>query len=319
MVLRHDDDYTPVEDIVRTSRHLSRQDILNEKRMRNTDLMPAIEADAPQSSTNSRQFNQSRDENRRLRKEIELLQRRLAQQRETDTRLEQQIETIHRGHQLEIEQYQNSLRQVMEELNEKRDMLQESEQRYQELYHSFHVAVEEETRKLLAETAKTIKLSPGHTPPILQELMQALESQVRQTGDQRLAEVMTLMRQVQRKNEQIEQELAGERESIARERQQLLVLQKNIREQSIERQKFIDASLRTRYTGLLAILLPAVLVVAVFVQVILINVFQIPQNWALISPILLCVLAAYILSRLNVRPGKSKGKPAQTQEKKKPA
>ncbi len=318
MALRHDDDYTPVEDIVRTSRHLSRQDILNEKRLRNTDLLPAIEADAQQSVGNSRQFSQSRDENRRLRKEIELLQRRLAQRREDDMRLEQEIETIHRGYQLEIEQYQNSLRQVMEELNEKRDMLQESERRYQELYHSFHVEVEEETRKLLAETAKTMKLSPGHTPPILQELMQALESQVKQTGDQRLAEVMTLMRQVQRKNEQIEQEQAGERESIARERHLLLLQQKNIREQSIERQKYIDASLRTRYTGLLAILLPAVLVAAVFVQVILINVFQIPQTWALISPILLFALVAYGLSRANIRFGKARGKPVQLQEKKKP-
>jgi len=317
MALHHDDDYTPVEDIVRSSRHLSRQDILKEKRLRNTDLLPSIQADVQQSAGNSRPFTQSRDENRRLRKEIEQLQRRLAQHKEDDMRLEQEIETIHRGYQLEIEQYQNSLRQVMEDLNEKRDMLQGSEQRYQELYHSFHVAVEEETRKLLAETAKTMKLSPDHTPPILQELMQALESKVRLTGDQRLAEVMMLMRQVQRKNEQIERELAGERESIARERQQLLVQQKNIREQSIERQKYIDASLRTRYTGLLAILIPSALVAAVFVQVILINVFQIPQTWALISPILLFALIASGLS--NIRPGQGKGRSAQTQEKKKPA
>jgi hypothetical protein len=317
MALRNGDDYTPAEGIVRISRHPRRHDISNEKHLKNTDMLPTIEPDIPQSPNNTRQFTLLKDENRRLRKEVELLQRRIAQQRETDMRLEQEIDTIHHGHQLELEQYQDSLREMMEELNQKRDTLEESERKYQELYHSFHEAVDEETRKLLAETAKTMKLSPGYTPPILQDLMQTLEAQLKQTGDQHLAQAMMLARQALRKNEQLEHTLAHEREDNAREHQRILMQQKNIRQQSIERRKYVEASLRARFTGLVTLISTVTLVIAVFLQVILIDFFQIPLYLALISPILFCALVAFGLSRYGTRPVMVKGKPAQAQQPKK--
>src|SRR6266700_3162078 len=163
----HDENgYTSTGAIARHSRRLSRQDILNEKRHRTTDVLPTIASDAPDGKLGTRQMTQLRDENRRLRRELEELQRRVVQHREAEAQLEKEIETVHTGHQLEIEQYQSHL------------------------------------------------LSPEHTPAILHDVMKTLEFQVKQTEDQHVAEIMALMRQVQRKNEQLEHELAQERDKI---------------------------------------------------------------------------------------------------------
>ncbi len=238
-------DYTTTDGLERLARHVSRQDILNGKRSRNTDVLPRIDEDtlAGRTSITPRQFSQLRDENRRLRREIEELQRRVVQHRRGESRLEQEIEMTRQGHQLEVEQYQTNLREMMYELNQKQESLQEMEQRYQELYHSFHDSVEAEAGKMVAEAAQTLVLSPEHTPPILHEVMKTLEFQVKQTEDQHVAQIMALMRQVQRKNEQLELELSQERENIALERQRLLVQQHSISEQGKLRQKYIEFEL----------------------------------------------------------------------------
>jgi hypothetical protein len=315
MASHNGDDYTPVEGIVRISRHLSRQEILNEKRLRNTDMLPPIESDTPQSMGNARQANQLRDENRRLRRELEFLQRRLAQQRETVQQLDQEIETIHHGHQLEIEQYQSNLREMMEELNQKRDMLQESERKFQELEHSFHASVEEEASKMVVEAAQTMEFSPGHIPPVLHDAVKTLEFQVKQVGEQHVAQVTAWMQQMQRKNEQLELELARERESIAQEHQRLAIQQSNIRAQATARQKYIEAGLRARFIGLVAIVSTAILVACVFIQLILFEYVAIPLYWALFSPIFLCALLAYMLSRTGYQFGQGKKKQTQQQKK----
>ena len=317
MAPQNSDDYTPAEGLVRYSRHLSRQDILNEKRLRNTDILPSIESDGAQNPGMARQALQLRDENRRLRKELEILQHRMAQQRDAEMRLEHEIDTIHHGHQLEIEQYQNNLREMMEELNQKRDALQELERRYQELYHSFNEAVEEEARKMVAEASQTMKLSPSHTPSILHDVVQTLEFQVKQAEDQHVAEIMALMRQTQRKNDQLEQELARERESIAMERQQLAARQNNLREQSIKRQKYIEDSLHARYSFLIAAVSTGILMACVFLQALMFDYLKFPLYWSLITPIFLCALIAFGLARAGTRPVQRKA--GQAQQKKKPA
>jgi DNA repair exonuclease SbcCD ATPase subunit len=306
MTSQQNHDYTPAEGLVRISRHLSRQDILNEKRQRHTDILPAVESDGTQSGGIARQLNPLRDENRRLRRELEILQQRLAQQREIEDRFEHEIETIHHGHRLEIEEYQNSLRELMEELNQKQDTLQELNQRYQELEHSFHTSIEEETRKLLAEAAQTMEQSPGYTPPLLQGVMATLEHQLKGTEEHNIGEVTALMRQMQRKNDLLEKELARERESIEQERQQLLVQQLNIREQGKVRQQYVAAKLSARFTAYVAIVSTTLLAICVFAQLILIQYFKIPQYWALFSPIFLCALLALVLARTGSKPDQKK-------------
>jgi hypothetical protein len=119
-------------------------------------------------------------------------------------------------------QYEIRLREAFEERNQLHEINQELEQRYQELYHTFLEAVEEEAGKLVTEAAQTMVHSPKYTPPILRDVVKTLEFQVKQTEDQHVAELMALMRQAQRKNEILEMELAREREKIAAERRNLL-------------------------------------------------------------------------------------------------
>ena len=205
----------------RYARHLNRQGILSDKRNRTTEMLPVVPGDAANGKQGARQLALLRDENRRLRHEIEALQSRLAQYSEAEEQFEQEVETIHHAHELEIEQYQSHLREMMDELKEKQQANQELEQRYQELYHSFQDAVEEEASKLVSEAAQTMILSPDHTPPLLHDVVKTLEFQVKQTEDQHVAELMAFLRQAQRKNEQLEQELARERENLFNERQKV--------------------------------------------------------------------------------------------------
>jgi hypothetical protein len=283
----------------RYARHLSRQVILSEKRNRTTDVLPIIPGDTPASKASARQITHLRDENRRLHFEVEELQGRLAQYIEAEEQFEQEIDTIHNAHQMEIEQYQSHLREMMDELNQKQQALQEMEQRYQELYHSFQDAVEEEAGKLVTEAAQTMVLSPEHTPPILHDVVQTLEFQVKQTEDQHVAELMALMRQAQRKNDMLEQELARERENLANERQKVYEEQKRMHEQSVLRHKMIDAHLRTRFATLVTSLTSALLLVYAITALGLYNVMKLNIYWSVFLPLLVCALLAFFITRLR--------------------
>lgn len=313
--------YTPTEGMERLARHISRQDFLNEKRMRNTDVLPSIDTStfAGKSPAGPRQLAQLRDENRRLRREVEELQRRVVQHRHSEQRLEQDIDALRYEHQLEIEQYQTNLREMMDELNHKQETLQEMEQRYQNLYHTFHESVENEAGKLVSEAAQTLILSPEHTPPLLHDVMKTLEFQVKQTEDQHVAQLMALMRQAQRKTAQLELELANERERMAEERQRLLVQQNSISQQGKLRQKYIESSLRARFTGVVTLISSTILVLFVLIELALVNYFKVPLFGALISPIIFLFILAFVLARVSSNPGQPAQKPKKPVEQAKPA
>jgi len=283
----------------RYARHLSRQVILSEKRNRTTDVLPGIPGDVANGKPSARQLVQVRDENRRLHYEIEELQSRIAQYSEAEVQFDQEVETIHHAHQLEIEQYQSHLREMMDELNQKQQALQEMEQRYQDLYHSFQDAVEEEAGKLVTEAAQTMVLSPEHTPPILHDVVKTLEFQVKQTEDQHVAELMALMRQAQRKNEMLEQELAQERKNLFNERQKVFEEQKHMREQSVLRHKMIDAYLRTRFATVVTALTTVLLMVYGIIALGLYTVMKMSIYWSIISPLAICAVLAFFITRLN--------------------
>jgi septal ring factor EnvC (AmiA/AmiB activator) len=309
---RDEQTYIPTDGMERLARHISRQDFLNEKRMRNTDVLPSIDesAFAGKTTIGPRQVSQLRDENRRLRREVEELQRRIIQHRHAEQRLEQDIDAVRYGHQLEIEQYQTNLREMMDELNQKQEALQEMEQRYQNLYHTFHESVESEAGKLVSEAAQTLILSPEHTPPILHDVMKTLEFQVKQTEDQHVAQLMALMRQAQRKTAQLELELENEREHIAEERQRLLVQQNSISEQAKLRQKYIESSLRARFTGIVTLIAGSVLVIFALLELAMVEYFKAPLYLALFSPIIFLVILAFVLARTSSNPGQPQKKPA---------
>lgn len=288
------------ESYERYARHLSRQVILSEKRNRTTDVLPSLSGDTTSNSKmNPRQITQLRDENRRLHHEVEELQSRIAQYAEAEMQFEQEVDTIHNAHQLEIEQYQSHLREMMDELNQKQQALQEMEQRYHELYHSFQDSVEEEAGKLVTEAAQTMVLSPEHTPPILHDVVKTLEFQVKQTEDQHVAELMALMRQAQRKNEMLEQQLAQERENLFNERQKVFAEQKRIREQSELREKMIKAYLRTRFAMSVSALTTVFLIVYGMIALALATVMKWPITWSLILPLVVCAVLAFIITRMT--------------------
>ena len=283
----------------RFARHLSRQVILSEKRNRTTVVLPGIPAEVANGKLSARQVAQLREENRRLQHEIEVLQSRIAQYSAAEAQFEQEVETIHQAHQLEIDEYQSHLREMMDELNQKQQAYQEMEQRYQELYHSFQDAVEEEAGKLVTEAAQTMVLSPEHTPPILHDVIKTLEFQVKQTEDQHVAELMALMRQVQRKNELLERELAQERENLFNEKQKVFEEQQRIREQGELRKKMIESYLRTSFAMKVASLTTAMLLIYAITALWLDKTMKFNIYWSLSLPLIICAVLAFIITRMS--------------------
>lgn len=283
----------------RYARHLKRQATLSEKRNRTTDVLPALPGDVSNDKSSARQLALVRDENRRLYHEIEVLQSRIAQYSEAEARFEQDIEDVHRAHQLEIEQYQSHLREMMDELNQKQQAYQEMEQRYQDLYHTFQDAVEEEASKLVSEAAQTMVLSPEHTPPLLHDVVKTLEFQVKQTEDQHVAELMTLMRQAQRKNEQLEWELAQERENLFNEKQKVFEEQKRLSEQGELRKKAIEAYLRTRFASKVASLTSAFLLLYGILVLGLVRATTLGIYWSTVLPLIVCGVLAFFVTRMT--------------------
>lgn len=299
----------------RYARHLSRQVILSEKRNRTTDVLPGIPPETSNGKQSARQLAQLHDENRRLYHEIEALQSRIAQYSEAEAQFEQEVETIHHAHQLEIEQYQSHLREMMDELNQKQQAYQEMEQRYQELYHSFQDAVEEEAGKLVSEAAQTMVLSPEHTPPLLHDVVKTLEFQVKQTEDQHVAELMALMRQAQRKNEQLEWELAQERENLFNERQKVFEEQKRMSEQSQLRKKAIEEYLRTSFAMKVASLTSAFLLLYGISVLWLSKATPFNIYWLVSLPLIACAILAFFVTRMTTHSRYFKPAAAAAQKK----
>ena len=299
MLSQDDNGYVPMGAIERPTRRDIRREIINEKRNKNTDVLPSLSDSTQDGTISARQMLHLREENRRLRRELEELQRRIAQLKETETHLEKEIETIHHGHQLEIEQYQVHLRELMDELNQKQQALVEIEQRFQELYHSFNEAIEDEAQKMVSEAAQTLILAPDHTPAILRDVMKTLEFQVKQTEDEHVAQIMALLRQAQNKTRQLEQEIEREREGIAQERQKIVAMQQSVRQEAEKRFNTIEKRLRAQFSSQIMLLTTVILLALSTIQLGAVKVFKFPIEWAIYAPIILCAAAAFLIPYLS--------------------
>ncbi len=224
------------------------------------------------------------------------LQHLAYQHKQTQAQLEKEIEAIRHGHHDIIEQYVININEMIDERNQLQEANQALEQRYQELYHSFHDTVEEEATKLVEEAARTLVLSPEHTPALLRDVAKTLEFQVKQTEDQHVAELLSLMRQAQYKAALLEEELADEREKIAAERQNLLALQNSISRQAQFRYETIRKHLQARWT-LVVTFMSAVLILLVPIFQLLFFSIKAPLFIALFFPALICVGLAFLVAR----------------------
>ena len=291
MLSSDENTYTSTELIERSSRAASRRELINEKRQRNTDIL--THSTGENGKTVVRQL---REENKRLRWELDELHHLLYQRQQTQAQLEKEIETIHRSHQDIIEQYEINLHEMIDERNQLQEANRVLEERYQELYHSFHDTVEEEATRMVEEAARTLVLSPEHTPALLRDVAKTLEFQVKQTEDQHVAELLSLMRQAQHKAELLEEELANEREKIAAERQNLLALQNSISQQAKLRYDTIRKHLQARWT-LIVTLMSAALILLVPIFQLLFFSINAPLFIALFFPPLICVGLAFLFAR----------------------
>jgi hypothetical protein len=315
MLSRDDAPDTSSSPIERPSRPGSRREVLYEKRHKNTDTLPKINSDMPGGRAAPRQVAQLREENKRLRWELDEMQRLLLQQKNAQVQLVREIATIHSGHQQEIEQYEIHLREMIDECNQLQEANRELERRYQELYHSFQDTVEEEAGKLVEEAARTLVLSPDHTPALLRDVAKTLEFQVKQTEDQHVAELLSLMRQAQHKADLLEQELAFEREKIAAERQNIIRLQSSISEQAQLRYTTIRKHLRAQWTmGVTFITTAALMLFTILVLTFV--ALKMNVDVAVFLSLVICIGLAYFLARVrtnhNLQKARKQQKPATT-------
>jgi hypothetical protein len=292
-----DTDYnTSTGPIDRSTRSASRREIINEKRYRNTDMLPKINGELTNGKTSVRQITQLREENKRLRWELDEQQHLIDQYRQTEEQLEREIDNLHRIQQNEIEPYEIHLREAIDELNQLQETNQELERRYQELDHSFHETVTEEANKMVAEAANTIVLTPEHTPSLLRNVAKTVELHVKQTEDQHIAELLSLIRQSQYKANLLEQELAKERKNIAAERQNLLLQQSMISEQAQYRYKTIQQHLQARWTLTLTLMAALLLVLLSIFQLVFASM-NVQLDIAIIAPIVICTTIAFLIAR----------------------
>jgi DNA repair exonuclease SbcCD ATPase subunit len=274
-----------------------RQSILQQKQ---TDTLPHLTTDTPNAKVAWRQVAQLREENRRLRFELEEvqveLQRLVADYQALQSEFESEVSIIHNGHQQEIEHHQSHLREVTKERNRLQEALQQLEQRYQDLYHSFQDAAEEEAHKMVTEAAQTLTLSPEKRPVLLQGMMETVELQVRRTEDKHLVEALYLKREVQSMLEQIQQKY----HEFDQELKNLLAMQHTAREQAKMRQKVLHSRLQARWTIKAVFTTLSVLFLLIALQFLCLNLFhvQVVSNLslALITPIVVCVVLAIVLA-----------------------
>src|SRR5258707_14486123 len=96
MLSSDDTDYTSTDTLERSYRAASQREIINEKRYKNTDILPHIHDEILNEKNTTWQL---RAENKRLRRQSAALQHLIYQHNQTHDQLEKENDTIHRSHQ----------------------------------------------------------------------------------------------------------------------------------------------------------------------------------------------------------------------------
>lgn len=300
--------------IERPSRTISHRDILNERRQsklqqKQTDILPALNGDTSSGKLAIRQVVQLREENRRLRAEL--------------AEYERDIEAIHNSHMQETEQHQTHMRELMEERNRLQEAHLQLERRYQELYHSFQAAVEEEAQNMVNRATQTLDLHPDERPVTKNDIMKTVELHIKEVEERHTAEAVYLMQQAQRKALQVQHEFARERVKITTERENLQAQQKAVREQAKAHELALEKRLRHQWTLALASMATLLLLILPLLQVIffsLVHVRLTAAMWfALIGPVALCVLLTVLFANMRAAASVEAAKKKKAAEQQKAA
>lgn len=293
-MLSSDDSAQTTGSFERIARPYNHRELLNERRrnilqQKQTDHLPSIANDPPSGRIAWRQLIQLREENKRLRWEL--------------AEIAKDVEVMRSQDQQEINYYQKQLQAALASQESVQEEYYQLENRYQELVHAFKSAVEEEANKIVDEAARTIELTPGNRPAVVNDVVKTVELRVRQVEDKHAAEALYLMRQAQRKASKLEQELAVEREQIVAERQNLHNLQSSAREQAELRKRVVEGRLRAQYTLSLALMTTVLLLLLPIMQVTLFSFLHVQvtqEDFAILfAPLIICGVLAAIFARLR--------------------
>lgn len=248
-----------------------------------------------------RTIAQLREENTHLRHDLaeqsQELQRLIAAYTSLQVEHEHIITTIYEGHQQDLAHYQTHLKEAIEERNRLQEACSYLEQNYEQLYHTFQVAVEQELQKRLTEATYALQTSPDTVPSILQDAARIFESKSRQLEEKYLVEALFLKREIQF----LATRLQEERQQIAQERQRLLAMYHTACEQVQLYQETAKVRLRSRWriaSLSIAVGLLALLVIMQFVFLYVLHArLTASVSFSLLAPILLCIVLAFTFSR----------------------
>jgi hypothetical protein len=266
-----------------------------------TDPLPQITTETGPIRSTWRQAVHQREENMRLRFELDEVRRELRQvmhaYTETQAEFEKEAAIIHNGYRQEIEQYQNHLREMMEERNRIQEAYRQYEQRYQELYHTFQDAVGEETRKIVSRAWQELEQPSGEVPEVVRDVVKALEARVRPPEHPHLIEALYFKNELK----QMITQLDAERQQVEAEHQRLLAMQQTAREQAELRQKTLYQRFRARWRVAALSTSIGLLAVLVILQFVFLSLFHTPVvspiSFSLLAPIVICSALALAFSR----------------------
>ncbi len=278
-----------------------RQQILQQKAGEpTTDALPSLKPESSGSRLAWRQVIQLREENRHLQALLGATQREKEKfataYAAVQTEVESDVEAVRDGYQQEIEQYQAQLQEVAAAYDPLLAQNEELRQRYDDLYYSFKHAAEEEAHQIVLEAAAALEHSPNEVPVLLHDVVQSLQVRAQQLEDKHLVEILYLKREVQK----LADELHQERQQVAQESQQVIVMQNTVREQSELRRKTIQAHLYGRWRASLVITATSLLVVYLVLQGLSLYLLRASLSplaiAAMIAPLVICSFLAVVLS-----------------------
>lgn len=275
-----------------------RQSILQQKQ---TDTLPKVSLDTSNTKVAWRQVHVLHEENKWLRSELETLraevQQRIAEHNTLQAEFEKEVAAVHDGNSQEREFYQQHLRELQEDYNKLQAANAQLERNYQALYASFRESVEEEARKMVKDAARTLELTPEEPPILFQDVAKTIELHAQAVENTQLVETLHLKRELQRMSDVLEQE----RQQIAEERQQLLIMRNTVREQAQLRYKTVQAHLHLRWRASYVFVIGMMLALLIVLQFVFLSLLHVPLVqalvWALIAPIVICIFLAAILVR----------------------
>ncbi len=287
-MLSSDDTTQTTGAIEKISRPYNHRDYVSERRQqilrqKQTEDLPHISSQETQGRIVWRQYIQLREENKRLRSEI--------------ARYVDEIDTMLNAHQQDIALYESHLDTITAQLNRTMQDHLDLERRYEELYHSFQSAVEEEAHNMLAEATRTLELDPENRPTT--DALKTVGLHVKQIEEQHTAETLYLIRQAQKKAYQLEDELAQERQQMAVERENMQNQQNSWREQAGLQIHLEEEQLRAKFIATITLIATILVILLVISQLLFLSWLHVPFAVALLVPGFLFALIAGFLAYIR--------------------